>query len=372
MNKSLIYLSAVALWGLLSCSQPEKSTKGYQINGVTSIKTSMAYLINNQNKTIDSAKVSNHKFHFTGEIDSSFFYTISFKNHSKKTTFILENSNYEIAIRVKKHLIIGGKLQEKFNIYKTKLAEFQESKQSSLKLQFTTSCKEITATIDSISTLEKELITQTIKEHLTNDIARFVFENELKSSTDISLLKYLLSISKSSQNNTLTLLVEKRIQKAIDLEKKRTVIVMKKQTNIKKGKRPYAPMFSGEALQDGDLSLATVLNGKKAVLIDFWASWCGPCRQLTPFIKSLHEKYKEQGFTIITISEDKTRADWRNGVFNEGMSEWNHIFDDSMRIAYMFNVGAIPHMVLLDGQGGIVKNKISINDLEGEIQKLIK
>lgn len=54
------------------------------------------------------------------------------------------------------------------------------------------------------------------------------------------------------------------------------------------------------------------------------------------------------------------------------MLAWNHIYDDNMRIAYMFNVESIPHMILLDGNGGIIENKISISRLENELKKIFK
>lgn len=373
MKKLLKRLSVSALCVIImSCSQPEKSTKGFQINGATTIKTSMAYLINNEQKIIDSAKISGHKFSFEGVIDSPSFYAIEIKNRSQKVDFIIENSDFTIAIAQKHHVIIGGKLQGLFALYKNQLSDLQNIKSTYLKQLASNSISQFQFKIDSLQSLEQTIITQHIAQNLNNDISTFIFKNNLSKTLNTKLLSKLKSIAKGSKNTTLIALIDSRITIASAQEEKLAQEAAQKRALVKKTKRQPAPLFYGESLLGGDLSLQTVLNGKKAVLIDFWASWCGPCRQITPIVKNLHQKYKDQGFAVITVSEDKTRDAWRNGVMNDGMSAWNHIFDDYMRIAYMFNVASIPHMVLLDGNGGIVQNKISINDLELEIQKLVK
>ena len=373
MKKIQNYLSAAALCLIIvSCSLPKKSIKGFQINGVTSIKTSMAYLINAQGKTIDSSKISGRKFNFNGVIDSPSFYTIGLKNQTQRVVFIIENTDFEITITPKNHIIIGGELQEEFTQYKHRISDLQETTVHYQELHKKKPSKQLKYKIDSISSLKQTVIITNMEHYLNHDIARYVFIHELKETASTALLNRLKSVSKSNKNTQLTTLIDAQISVISTAEKERALAILKKRVEIKKIKRQPAPMFHGESLGGGDLSLQEVLRGKKAVLIDFWASWCGPCRQITPLVKSLHQKYKSQGFTILTVSEDKTRDAWRNGVINDGMSEWNHIFDDSMRIAYMFNVGSIPHMVLIDANGGIVKNKISINDLEREIQKLVK
>lgn len=373
MKKLLKHLSVAALCVIaISCSQSKKTRIGFHINGTTSIKTHMAYLINNEQKIVDSAQIANHKFSFKGHIDRPVFYEIGLKNQSQKLAIILENTNYDITIAQKKYIIIGGELQTKYNVYKNQLDDLQEIKMNYIKSHIYTPIKKIRHKIDSLQYLEEVLIEENIAKNLNNDIASQIFKNDLKNNTNKALLSRLITLAKNTTNSTLIELIDTQITLVSVQEIKLAQEAIRKRAAVKTIKRQPAPMFYGESLQGGDLSLKTVLKGQKAVLIDFWASWCGPCRQITPMIKNLHQKYRGQGFTVLTVSEDKTRDAWRNGVVSDGMSEWNHIFDDSMRIAYMFNVGSIPHMVLIDGKGSIVKNKISINDLEHEIQKLIK
>ncbi|MCL4126366.1 UNVERIFIED_CONTAM: hypothetical protein GTU68_024640 [Idotea baltica] len=131
-------------------------------------------------------------------------------------------------------------------------------------------------------------------------------------------------------------------------------------------------MFSGEGLDANDVFLQEIIKGKKAVLIDFWASWCGPCRVVTPSIKRLYTKYKDKGFTILTVSEDKDKVSWRKGIEEDGMLEWNHIYDDFSRISNMHNIKAIPYMILIDGKGRVIKENITYTQLTKELKKICK
>ncbi len=118
--------------------------------------------------------------------------------------------------------------------------------------------------------------------------------------------------------------------------------------------RPIAKEFSGTNLIGRIISLSQVKRGKKAVLIDFWASWCRPCRELSPRIKNLYSKYKHKGFDIVTVSQDRSINAWEVGVYDDGMENWYHVYDDDNHIAKMYGVRGIPHMVLLDEKGRII------------------
>jgi len=356
---------------ILSCSQPKKPTGGFQIQGATSIKSTMIYLKNEQDKIIDSSKISGHKFVFYGKVTQPAFYSFSIKDYKQETKILLENDDYEITIAKNNHIIIGGTLNEKFTGYKNELTDIENRKLDYLKLQvsaYPDKVKELQHHIDSMSLLERATKIKYIDIYHDNNISTYIIKNDIDTYVDIHTLYKIKSSIKTAKNEAL---INALISTAIAREKKRSKKAVNKKITTKKVRLQPSPMFSGEALQGGDLSLQSIIKGKKAVIVDFWASWCGPCKQITPILKRLHNKYKNKGFTIITISEDKTREAWRNGVISEGMSDWNHIFDDYMRIAYMFNVTSIPHMVLLDGNGTIIINKISSNDLETEIQKLI-
>lgn len=112
----------------------------------------------------------------------------------------------------------------------------------------------------------------------------------------------------------------------------------------------------------------------KVVLIDFWASWCGPCRRNNPRLVKLYNKYHEKGLEIYGVSLDEDSGDWKKAVQHDKIS-WIQVIDDKgwqSPAASLYGVDMIPSSFLLD-RGGIIR---TINaegpDLESSIKHLLK
>ncbi|MEW5675802.1 TlpA disulfide reductase family protein [Flavobacterium enshiense] len=116
-----------------------------------------------------------------------------------------------------------------------------------------------------------------------------------------------------------------------------------------------APKFSGVDIYKQDISLQNFYQ-KKYVLIDFWASWCAPCREEIPFLKSLKEKYKAQDFEIISISIDEDLKNLENAITKEKIEDWKHFstLQNNSSIKQEYFVNGIPHKVLIDKNGIII------------------
>ena len=122
-------------------------------------------------------------------------------------------------------------------------------------------------------------------------------------------------------------------------------------------------VFASKELRGDHLSLAD-LKGKY-VLVDFWASWCVPCRKGNPHLKELYSKYKDKGFEIVGISDDDRNPDaWKKAVDKDGIDIWKHVlrglkyengvFDRTNDINENFGIHTLPTQILIDPKGMII------------------
>jgi len=93
----------------------------------------------------------------------------------------------------------------------------------------------------------------------------------------------------------------------------------------------------------------------KYVLVDFWASWCGPCRKAIPEIKQLYSKYKESGFEVLSVSVDTDNAAWRKAMSEENMPWAQVLSPDKNKTLSSFMIIGIPTLYLIDREGKIVE-----------------
>ena len=132
----------------------------------------------------------------------------------------------------------------------------------------------------------------------------------------------------------------------------------------------FAPDFTAKTPEGEELSLSD-LKGQY-VLIDFWASWCGPCRRENPNVVKLYDKYHEQGFEILGVSLDNNKSKWTAAIEKDGL-EWPHISDLKgwqSGPAKIYGVRSIPSTVLLDRDGKIIVRNLRAHQLEGKLKEI--
>ncbi len=134
-----------------------------------------------------------------------------------------------------------------------------------------------------------------------------------------------------------------------------------------------APDFE-ELMVDGKTMMKLSDLRGKVVLLDFWASWCGPCRRDNPHVVGLYEKYKDRGFTVMSVSLDKNKDNWIAAIEKDNLTWPNHVSDLqqwSSRVGRMYGVSSIPFTVLIDKEGKIVQTKLRGEALTAELERLL-
>lgn len=120
----------------------------------------------------------------------------------------------------------------------------------------------------------------------------------------------------------------------------------------------------------GKLILAIKSQGKY-VLVDFWASWCGPCRHENPYVVAAYQKFKSKNFTVLGVSLDDDKADWLQAVRDDHL-DWKQISDLkrwSSEVANLYGFDGIPYNVLLDPTGKIIATELRGDALEQNSQR---
>lgn len=129
------------------------------------------------------------------------------------------------------------------------------------------------------------------------------------------------------------------------------------------------PEFTVTDKTGKSITLAELCQGKKYILIDFWASWCNPCRKEIPNLKKLYKEYADKGFQIISISIDKKKEDWEKALKEENL-EWPNFLDNG-DVAITYKVKMIPTMYLIDTNGVMVGENLRGEVLAEKLRELL-
>ncbi len=261
----------------------------------------------------------------------------------------------------------GTKWSSAMNDYLILMKQFQKDQAYLSTLQATESETEIK---DKYIQLKKRIETITQKNMLKDPSNAFniIMSESLIPSTsfddwDTNNLKILEVVAQAFETNYPN-------SSAAETFRSQIILIQEEYEKYSKSKNGSieAPEISMNKPSGEQLKLSS-LRGK-IVLIDFWASWCAPCRSENPKLIKLYKKYQNKPFTILSVSLDEDINAWKNAISADGLFWPNHVSDlkgwkSNMTSLYGFN--AIPHTVLVDKNGRI----IGINLNEEEIEKTI-
>ena len=218
---------------------------------------------------------------------------------------------------------------------------------------------------DAAKEAQSEMARRTVREHKDDPVGLLAIEY-LDLSADRALAKQVLDSTRALMGHTMAHRnLSSRLAKVA------------KPRNQKRRNDLIQP---GMAMPDISLSDPTGkqralsdLRGK-VVLVDFWASWCGPCRRENPNVVRAWNEYKDRGFEVFSISLDRDVSKWQRAIDQDGLVWPYHISDLkgwSSVVSQRYGISSIPHAILIDKDGTVVATHLRGNQLERELEKLL-
>ena len=370
-----------------SCtSQSDKNFKKFtfqgEINGQDSGIIVLTYTPN-ETTIYDTAKIENGKFVFTGTIFEPTWATLNGRNRSDRVFVYLEPQKMKISLSKDKfteYKMTGSKTQNDFDLLNKMENPFHD-RISMLRKQYNNISDSIKNSKNGSEKilLEKKaeeidkLSTQTKKKIDSTEI-KFVSENPKSFYT-------IVQLSMLEANEVISLDTAKAIFNRLDNSLRKSsygkdiIEDIRKKENNRIGNQ--APDFKALDLNQQTVTLSQ-FKGKSIVLLDFWASWCVPCRESIPHLKTIYKKYHSKGFEIIAVSEDLNRKAWINAVEQDSTGMWyqipiaekyaagpSQITNDDIYQNYF--IQAIPVQILIDKNGKIIYRHVGYSKESEEL-----
>jgi peroxiredoxin len=379
--KKVLFALLVTLFVFSCQSEPTMAPGEYQVNvnvkGIYNGMRGHLGLLDTRNRPVflDTAMAVNEQLTFKGTIKSSSFRLLSINGVKGNLEFILEEgiTNIEVysdSIHTSK---IEGGANNKANVLYTSEARSRFSDLKNLRNELRASRsvnnrKRFDSLTDAVNSKTNEynsFIYEFIDANKSKDFALLLLDKSLQSrEEDLDKLK--------NSYELLNDVISRNAGNRLIGQKIGTYILQQEAVaNVNIGK--VAPDFSAPTPDGKNLALNDIKG--KATIIDFWASWCGPCRRENPNVVKVYEKYHDKGLEIISVSLDRPNQKdrWLQAIEKDGL-DWHHVsnlqyWNDP--IARLYNVKGIPAMFVLDANGKIVAKKLRGQALENQIASML-
>jgi peroxiredoxin len=361
MKRNLLLLIAVAFI-MTACNQ----NKNFNVNvSLANGNDKTVYLqkyVDNVPVTIDSAVIAEEKAVLTAPIDNpQILYALKIKGQRGSMPFFADNKDVAFVGDLNNPQaveIMGSETQAELDAYNDQLDEINMQIRDLYAVMQQAFSDNDSIKMDSLNKVGTALMEQQdnfrdeyIKAHPESFVTHYILDG-VKQDYPLDQLKDLMagftteSIYRDHLNDYVA-----------------------KQERLEVG-QPFID-FTLQTKDGEDVTLSEKIAQNKLTLVDFWASWCGPCRHENPVVKAAYEKYHELGFDVVGVSVDQDEAAWLKAV-EEDELPWMQVRDSEDKVSEDYMIYYIPSNFLFDQNGTMIAKGLRGEDLEAKLAEILK
>jgi peroxiredoxin len=363
MRKLLLLISSALVIG--ACNQGSEGFRvTVELDGTEGQWITLQERVDRNNITVDSALAeAGVPLVLEGSVDGIQSMYLGIKDQRNKLQLLLENADYSVSGSMEDPVITTeARAQSDMNAYNEEISEIQELMQNRLDAYYAAAesgdgaaKEEALKAYYAVNEEKTAFDSLYILQHPASAVSVIQLRNSFYGYETGDLEKVLLSLDESLHG------MREYVYMFGKMERQKAVAIGNNYSDF------GLPTPEGEVLKISDIHEGQVL------LIDFWASWCGPCRRANPEVVAVFQKYHDQGFDVIGVSLDEDREAWLKAVEDDKLT-WHHVSDLKgwySAGAELYGVPAIPHTVLVDRKGVIRHKNLHGEELEQAIAALL-